>query len=123
MSRIKIIGLPEPPDGCEWCGVCTGAVKAVINDSRRVMDEAQAAAGDGRPDGVVRIGTTGLKGLPGALAALQAAVTTAPAVQVPGAPLMPLCWTHAPAIEDGPRSNGKKIAASAPIPGLARGHG
>ena len=125
MSRIKLIGLPEPPEGEHWCGVCVGAVKAIINDSKRVMDEAQAAAADGKPDGLVPIGTSGLKGLGGALAALQMAVTTAPAVQVPGAPLLELCWTHAPAIEDGPRSNGrgKRVAGSAPIPGLIRGEG
>lgn len=123
MSRLRLTGLPEPPEGGQWCAVCAGAVKAVINDSKRVIEQAQAAAADGRPDGLVLITTEGITGRAEVLAALELSVTTAPAVQVPGAPIVPLCWTHVPAIEDGPASNGKKIAASGAIPGLTRGHG
>lgn len=125
MSRIMITDLPDPPEGEQWCAVCVGAVKAAVNDSKRVIAEVQAASGDGKPDGLVLITTEGIRGRAGGLAALQIAVTWAPAVQVPGAPIVPLCWTHAPAIEDGPKANGKKIApASGAIPpGLLRGQG
>lgn len=123
MSRIMLGDLPDPPEGEHWCGVCVGAVKAAINDSKRVIEQAKEASADGKPDGLVLIETQGIKGRAGALAALQLGITWAPAVQVPGAPLMLLCWTHAPAIADGPDSNGKKITPSGAIPGLAKGHG
>jgi hypothetical protein len=119
MSRIVLTGLPEPPELQSWCAICVGAYKQQLNDHKPVMDKIQAALKDGKADEIVQIS----KPLGVHFGPLQVAVTWAPATQIPGMPVVGLCWTHAPAIPAGPADNGKRVAPSGAIPGLTRGHG
>lgn len=118
MGRIVLTGFPDPPEVGEWCAVCVGAYKQALNEHRPTIEKIEQAqkAGPGEVELIPK--PLGVKFGP-----LQQAITHAPALQVPGAPVLPLCWTHAPAIASGPDTNGKKIAASGPIPGLTRGQG
>ena len=121
MSRIVLSGLPAPPEPWqEWCCICVGAYKqAATVDHKPTQDKIIAALKDGKPGEVTRIG----KPVGVDFGPLAVAVTHAPAVQIPGGPVVPLCWTHAPAIPSGPADNGNRVAPSGAIPGLTKGRG
>lgn len=120
MSRIVLTGFPDPPEIGDWCAVCVGTYKQALNEHKPTLDKITAAqkAGPGEVELISK--PLGVNFGP-----LQVAVTWAPALQMQaiGCPVVPLCWTHAPALADGSDTNGKKVAPSGPIPGLTRGHG
>jgi hypothetical protein len=116
-----LTGLPDPPPefALGWCGVCVGAYKHGLTDDKTVAGKIKTALGDGRADQTMPVG----KPLGKTYGPLQAAVCTAPAIQIPGAPVMGLCWTHAPSIPPGPAANGKRVHPAGAIEGLRKGKG
>jgi len=120
VSRIMLTGLPEPPDGGRWCAVCVGAYKDGLTHDKRVLPKITEALGDSKTDETARIE----KPLNAKYGPLQVAITQAPAVQIPGGPVVDLCWTHAPSIPAGPAGNGRQhVVPSGAIEGLTRGKG
>lgn len=119
MSRIRLTGLPDPPEGMHWCAVCIGAYKDGLTNDKRVRQLIDQALGDGKTDEVVSIG----KPIGANYGPLQPAVTQSVATQIPGGPVVGLCWTHAPSIPAGPAGNGKHVIPSGSIEGLTKGRG
>ena len=112
MSRVWVTGLPDPPEGKQWCAMCVMLAKGIIN-GQHAQEVAELAA-DGK-DGDRWFSAR--EPFP-----LQAAQVRAMVAEMPQAGVLDVCWTHAAGITVKPQS---PIApANGPLPpGLIRGRG
>lgn len=119
MSPIVLTGLPEPPEHAllGWCFVCAGVYKHAVEQHPPVKERIAHALKDAAPDIVT---VTKPLGIP-EFVRLQPAVTMGPAVTLGGF-IVPLCWTHMPAVQEAGPGAGLDTATRLP-PGLIKGSG
>lgn len=112
MSRVWITGLPDPPDGKQWCVMCVMLAKGIINErNARAYAEVNADGKDSDQWISVREPF-----------ALQPAQVRAIAAEMPQAGVLDLCWTHAAGITL--KAQSQIAQANGPLPpGLIRGRG
>lgn len=94
MARMIITGFPNPPDGLQWCAMCVAFTKGRLFRDEGVQQKTHEGLADQDREVFAISPPKGAR----VILQLEIAVTWGPHPNF-GQAIVPLCWTHAPAID------------------------